>query len=152
MIKTLLINPPFSLEERYGNQLKSFGAITEPMGLAYLAGSLKKEGLNVEILDAAALEYSLQDVITHIKQNNFHLIGITFLTPMFDIIKDLTFKIKKSCDNIKIIVGGPHPSALPERTLEEIPDIDFVCFGEGEKTLVELVKNLSYNKNTSEIK
>jgi radical SAM superfamily enzyme YgiQ (UPF0313 family) len=152
VIKTLLINPPFSLEERYGNQLKSFGAITEPMALAYLAGSLKKEGLNVEILDAAALEYSIQDVLNHIIQNKYHLIGITFLTPMFDIIKELTYKIKKSCVNVKIIVGGPHPTALPEKTLKEIPAVDYVCIGEGEKTILELVNNFYHKKNIKKIK
>jgi len=29
--KVLLINPPFSLEERYGKDMKHFGALSEPL-------------------------------------------------------------------------------------------------------------------------
>jgi radical SAM superfamily enzyme YgiQ (UPF0313 family) len=142
MLKTLLINPPYSLEERYGGSLKSFGAMTEPMGLAYLAGSLESNQLPVEILDAPAMGFQIDEVVDGVSHGSFHLVGITFLTPMFDVIRDLTRRIKESCHRVKIIVGGPHPTALPERTLNELPDIDFVCVGEGEKTIVDVIKYL----------
>ncbi len=142
MLKTLLINPPYSLEERYGGSLKSFGAMTEPMGLAYLAGSLESNQLPVEILDAPAMGFQIDEVADRVSHGSFHLVGITFLTPMFDVIRDLTRRIKESCHRVKIIVGGPHPTALPERTLNELPDIDFVCVGEGEKTIVDVIKYL----------
>jgi anaerobic magnesium-protoporphyrin IX monomethyl ester cyclase len=142
MLKTLLINPPYSLEERYGGSLKSFGAMTEPMGLAYLSGSLESNQLPVEILDAPAMGFQIDEVADKVNHGSFHLVGITFLTPMFDVIRDLTHRIKESCHRVKIIVGGPHPTALPERTLNELPDIDFVCVGEGEKTIVDVIKYL----------
>lgn len=146
MIKTLLVNPPYSLHERYGRSMKSFGAVAEPLGLAYLAASLERAHYPVEIIDAPALQWGIKDVVTRVEKG-VHLVGITFITPMFETVKELTHHIKRSCPSTNIIVGGPHPSALPERTLEEIPDIDFVCIGEGEKTIVEVVAYLDGNRN-----
>ncbi|MEE9150955.1 MAG: radical SAM protein [Thermoplasmata archaeon] len=123
--------------------MKSFGAITEPMGLAYLAGSLKSNQLPVEILDAPAMGFQINAVADRVSDGRFHLVGITFLAPMFDVVRDLTRRIKGSCHQVKIIVGGSHPTALPKRTLNELPDVDFVCVGEGEKTIVDVVKYLN---------
>jgi len=52
----------------------------------------------------------------------------------------------RMCSEAKIIVGGPHPSSLPEECLKDNPNIDFVVIGEGENTLRELVNHLSENK------
>jgi len=40
------------------------------------------------------------------------------------------------------IVGGCHVTALPERTMREFPAFDYAVYGEGEKTVVELMKFL----------
>ncbi len=43
---------------------------------------------------------------------------------------------------IPTVVGGPHPSALPERCLAD-PAVDFVCQGEGDEALGELADALA---------
>lgn len=150
-IKTLLINPPYTLRDRYGKSMESFGAVTEPMGLAYLAGSLESRNFSVKILDAPASGIQISEITSAIKEGEFDLAGITFLTPMFDAVRSLVQSIKKSCPGIKIIVGGAHPSALPKRTMEELPEIDYLCFGEGEKTIVDVVKHLKGGLSLSDI-
>ncbi|MDD5614392.1 MAG: radical SAM protein [Candidatus Omnitrophica bacterium] len=142
MQKVVLINPPFSLEERYGSRIKEFGALAEPMGLAYIAGSLERENIPVEIIDAPALELSEESIAGYIRDNNFTAAGITFLTPMFDAVKKLSAAIKKHSPGIKIIAGGAHPTALPEDTLRECPDIDYLCIGEGEGAILDFLKFL----------
>ena len=37
----VLVNPPFSLRERYGEDMKNFGAVSEPLGIAYIAAYLE---------------------------------------------------------------------------------------------------------------
>jgi len=39
------------------------------------------------------------------------------LTPMYDVVKELSLLIKKEIPLSKIIVGGAHATALPEETL-----------------------------------
>ena len=57
-----LINPPLSLEERYGKAMAQFGAVTEPLGLAYIAGMLEKKDIPVTIIDAQAEELAVDQV------------------------------------------------------------------------------------------
>jgi radical SAM superfamily enzyme YgiQ (UPF0313 family) len=49
----------------------------------------------------------------------------------------------KHYSNVKIVVGGPHPSIIKENILRECKSIDYICVGEGEEFAVELLKNLS---------
>ena len=60
------------------------------------------------------------------------------LTPAFKAVADLSASIKKSFPNSVIVLGGAHPTALPDRTLREIPAADIVCIGEGEMAMAEI--------------
>lgn len=131
--------------------MKAFGAISEPMGLAYLAGSLEQAGFTVGILDAQALELTQANVVDYVRQSHTDIVGITFLTPMFNAVKELTDAIKNACPQIKIIVGGAHPTALPEQTMEECSSIDYVCIGEGETVIVDFLKYVSGKKKETDI-
>ena len=54
-MRVLLINPPYTAEDRYGKDLGRFGPLNEPLGLAYLAANLERGGHEVSIFDAPAL-------------------------------------------------------------------------------------------------
>lgn len=64
----LLINPPDDFS-RYPY-----------LGLCYLAGSLKKEGIKVQILDSAAMKYSIKGVVDYIVELKPRIIGITTMS------------------------------------------------------------------------
>ena len=49
--------------------------------------------------------------------------------------------LKGRYPDVPVVWGGIHPSLLPEQTLEN-PFVDIVVIGEGEATLLELVKTL----------
>lgn len=149
--KTLLINPPFSLEERYGKKLKHFGALTEPLGLAYLAANLERYNYPVKILDCPALNLSVKEIPQELKKEKYDLIGLTMLTPMYGNVKRTAQIIKKILPRTKIIAGGVHATALPEETLKEIKSIDYICIGEGENTIVELVQVLKGKKRINQV-
>ena len=69
------------------------------------------------------------------------LIGIVFLTPMIHSVEKVIRIIKKTCPKIQILVGGHHPTFLPDEVMKN-PDIDFIIRGEGEIPLYELIKAL----------
>lgn len=141
----VLIAPPLTLEDRYGKDMKHFGAVTEPLGIAYLAGYLQNEQIDVAIIDAPAENKSIDDVIQEIKDNGYSLVGISMLTPSFRVVKALCDRIKAHLPELTIILGGPHCTALPEKTLAEISSADLVCFGEGEKTITEVARDRHSN-------
>ncbi len=135
----VLINPPLSLVKRYGKAMAQFGAVTEPLGLAYIAGNLEKNNIQVTIIDAQAENYSTEEVTSLVaKLHSKSIIGITVLTPMFDAVKKLSDALRKNLPEITIVLGGPHCTALKEQALEEINSADIVCVGEGEETMCDI--------------
>ncbi|MEK6590371.1 MAG: radical SAM protein, partial [Nitrospinota bacterium] len=61
----------------------------------------------------------------------------------------LAKKIKERNKDIKVIIGGPHLTAVPKETMELFSNLDFAVVGEGEETIVELLNSLT-NKGTIE--
>jgi len=74
------------------------------------------------------------------------LICISFMTMGFIKFKRLNKELKKL--KIPIIVGGIHPTVKPEECLKYA---DYVCVGEGEEALLELVERISKNERTDNI-
>lgn len=140
-MKVLLVNPPYLPEERYG-KLAAFGPTNEPLGLAYIAGSLEAAGVEVRIADAPALRMGVEEIGNWLVRDRFDLVGVTMLTPMYHRSLEILRRARKDSPAIRTVIGGPHPTVLPEQTLEEIPELDFAVIGEGEITSVELVEAL----------
>ncbi|MFH1439365.1 MAG: radical SAM protein [Candidatus Woesearchaeota archaeon] len=138
-MKILFINPPFTC---YGRGIKGYGGQSMPINLAYLASFLISKGyIQTKIFDAEAFGLTYKEILLHIRKVNPDIIGFTSPTPAFQQVVDLSKLIKKQSPHIKIIVGGVHPSAMPFETMNE-GCFDFVCFGEGEITTLELLKSI----------
>ena len=108
-----------------------------PIGLLHLASAIRDK-YNVKILDCSGKEINKTEIEKNIKKIDPFIIGLRVLTgPSISRALKIS-KIGKSL-NKKIIWGGPHPTILPKQTLKN-PNIDAVCIGEGENTLVKLIK------------
>ncbi|MFA6593821.1 MAG: radical SAM protein [Candidatus Buchananbacteria bacterium] len=138
--KLLLINPPFTNYDGIEGQ----GGKTAPLNLAYLAAYLRQYEKDVEItiLDCEALEMSYDQIDEKIKGIGPHFVALTFPTPVYKQLKEITRRIKAIDQNIKIIVGGPHPTIAAQETMQDMPAIDFSVLGEGEVTFLELIRAL----------
>ncbi|MFX0199980.1 MAG: B12-binding domain-containing radical SAM protein [Candidatus Hodarchaeota archaeon] len=150
-MKVLLVNPPYSLEERYGKKLKHFGGCAEPLGLAYLAASARNAGYEVEIIDAPIQNHTPVSIARKVKDEKIGLVGITMLTPMYGRAKTTVQSIKKDSPDSVVVLGGAHPTALPEETLLDIKS-DIVVIGEGENTFVELIRTVDKGTDLSKVK
>ncbi|SDN23138.1 B12 binding domain-containing protein [Desulfonauticus submarinus] len=85
-----------------------------------------------------------------IAQENPDIIGISILfSSYFREALTLAKEIKKVCP-VPIIAGGSHVSAEPLSILQS-PWIDFVIYGEGEKPLIELLKQFQGNKQFEQV-
>ncbi len=147
----LLVNPPLSVADRYGKALGKVGSLTEPLGLAYLAASIKKEGHHVEIIDCTLRSFSFEQLDKKLLERNWGLVGIGIVTPMYLRAKETIGYIKQKV-NSKIVVGGPHVTIFPKETMEENPSIDYAIIGEGEITIVELISAIKNNQDLHKIK
>lgn len=134
MCEVLLIYPPYSYARR-----------NPPLGLAYLAAVLEKNGYSVKIIDVSTEKFNWLEVESRIKNEQPKLVGISFMTTQIKEAIKIAKMTKKINPHIPVAVGGPHVTALPQQIMEE-KSIDFAIIGEGEITLLELVNKLIRNK------
>ena len=72
------------------------------------------------------------------------LVGMSFLTAMFDVAVQATRAIQKAYPDKLLAWGGFHPTAMPQQGLEFV---DIVHVGEGELSLLEFVQRLEDGKD-----
>jgi len=148
-MKVLFINPPFS---KYDG-VEGHGGRVAPLNLGYLAAYLRqqKPATEINILDCEALALSYEQVHDYLKNHRPDIAAITIVTPAYDSVLAVTQIIKEVNPICQVVVGGPHPTALPNEVLME-KNIDFAVIGEGEITFLELVEELESDKNFGRIK
>ncbi len=145
-MKILFIVPfhQFGIDKELGMNQKG-----PPLGVAYLHSFMKKNGIESVIFDSRAYKRPIKELKEMLSKEKPDLIGINIhCTSEIDDGVFVAGKIKTIDNRIPVVVGGSHPSALPEDTLNRYRDIDFVVFGEGENTLLELLEAI---KNGSDL-
>ncbi len=152
-----LIKPPIIFSKN------SYSApLTMPLGLAYVAAVLEKAGYRASIIDCPGVAV---DHIEFTSDGRFKVQGLSedesikLIDPGTDIIgitimfsqewphaRNYINKIRTAFPKAKIVVGGEHPTAMPEYTLRDCPAIDYLVMGEGELVMLELVYKLRTGK------
>ncbi|HHT19575.1 MAG: radical SAM protein [Euryarchaeota archaeon] len=145
-MKVLLINPPY-----FNSKYKFIGLVAPPLGIAYIAAVLEENDIDVEIIDAAALEMSWEALETQIQKSNPGLVAVTALTPTISNSLKTAQLAKKNCPEATIVMGGYHPSFNHQEMLEN-DYVDIVVIGEGEYTFPELVRTLEKGGDISKVK
>ena len=157
--KILLISPPV-ISTKGARDINPY----PPLGLAYLAATLKLDGHDIVILDCFLkgidYEYPINEkeirigldiysILSEIEKFKPDYIGIT---NQFSRQRNIVYKILK---NIKIhfpdivtVVGGAHPSAS-EDIYDNFPT--FVVMGEGEKAVRDIVNGAYEKKDVTQI-
>jgi len=138
MKKVLLINPPWVIGENK-NLWKEVASCWPSLGLGYIAAVLERAGHQVHYLDCSAMHYTVKDM-EQVLQNYAAMdyVGITATTPLINNALTIAGLAKKLFPDVKTVLGGVHPSVMPEAVLAH-PDVDCVVIDEGEVTMLELV-------------
>lgn len=115
--------------------------LVPPLGLAYLAGVLERDGYTVRILDALAEGLSWRKFEERIKAEGAEILGFTGMSPVID----TTFRAIRIARAYArhIILGGPHTTAYKEKVFEQCPEVDIAVYGEAEETFPELLASLN---------
>jgi hopanoid biosynthesis associated radical SAM protein HpnJ len=155
-LKTLFLNPP-SFENFDGGAGSRWPATREiesywyPVWLAYPAGMLE----GARLLDAPSHHVSAEETINIARDYEFLVLFTS--TPGFPGDIGLVKKIKETNPKIKITFVGPHVSVLPERSLKDCREIDFVVRKEFDYAVTEFangkpldeILGISFLKNGS---
>lgn len=115
-----------------------------PLGLGYIASYLRENGVSVEIVDCTFRNE--REVISRIRKLNSSVIGIYSMFTMENNSLKLARLLRENCD--LLAAGGPFPSIYPEMFLQ---DFDVAVMGEGEQTMLEIIKSLTGEIELSKI-
>jgi len=121
---------------------------SDPLGLRYLAGSLARGGH--EVFVHLQHHRTAEEVAAEVFAFQPDILGISCLTYNVPLSQRFARRVKEGLPAVRVVFGGEHPSLSPETTLTE--DVDFVVKGEGELTLLELLKALEQRKDVGEVK
>lgn len=150
MAKVVLITPPVTLKERYG-KLSGAANTLPSLGILYLAAVLRREGCAVSVIEASSLGLSLRELLDEIIAIDPEFVGISATTLSIFNASKLADEIKKNNGKMKIIVGGPHLTAIPEETMGLFKSFDIGVIGEGEETMRELINSLEQGGEISDV-
>jgi radical SAM superfamily enzyme YgiQ (UPF0313 family) len=142
-MKILLINPHDPKEKYY----YPFPQIA----LGHLSAALKSKGFfETKVIDFQLLGADFAKVEEIFKKEKPEIIAIRFWSCYLDTVKKY-IKIARQIfgNRVQIIVGGPYPSVVPERTMKEFSGIDFAFAGEAEIGFPLLLKKINGDKKIS---
>jgi len=136
-MKILIINPPIRLTDKPRHI---------PHGLAILANVIRKKlSITPKFVDINAYRYSNEEVATILRSTEFDVVLIGGLIPVYKRIVLYADMIKEINPDAVIVAGGSAAMSVPQLLLKN-SKVDVVCAGEGEKVVVELLRELENSK------
>lgn len=147
-MKTLLLSAPIYNKAKYGRRF--FAPYAPPIGLAYIASTLRREGYEARVVDTIGRGW--EDIEALIRYEMPDIVGINCFTEQRQAAFILADTVKSVNKNIKVAIGGVHASFMHEQILKNFLSVDIVVIGEGEITFLELVRALHGGGKLSRVK
>jgi radical SAM superfamily enzyme YgiQ (UPF0313 family) len=124
-----------------------------------LSAALKQAGHTVEMILDPGLDDLLgfidlpflkrftkdEDFVERVRTVAPDLIAFSAMTNMYPFVSEKAALIKRN-SKVPIVVGGVHPTVLPEYVLQN-ENIDMICRGEGDEAFVELVGKMEQGED-----
>lgn len=158
MATIVLIRPP-SLFAKHAVTLNA----VPPLSLAYIAGSLSAAGHNPKIIDCVgeALDQvydahlkpllanglKIDQILARIPPDTSYFGLSSLFTHEWPNLQQIAKALRQAYPQAKIIIGGEHPTAVPDYCLASAPEVDAIVLGEGEETVVELIAAFEEKKS-----
>ncbi|UCB58925.1 MAG: cobalamin-dependent protein [Thermoplasmatales archaeon] len=125
-----------------------------PTTLLILAAFIEKEipDIEIKVLDSQAEQISWDEIERRIESYNPSMVLTSGFTCNTYTCARTVEIAKKINPDIITVVGGIHFTSVPDESLIDFPEIDYIVRGEGEHTVVELIKSFNNGKKISDIK
>jgi len=153
-MKVLVVNEPyvkgFNRTQRWAARTRG-RVLRAPDWLAYATAVLEEAGMDVQFYDFPAEDKDKNDLKRLIRAEGPDYVVLDSTTP--SIYSDIECaRICKEESQTKVIMVGPHASAMPEETLQ-LSDgaVDVICIGEYDYTVLDVVSNYPYLKKVTGI-
>ena len=119
-----------------------------PLGILSIGTLLREKGVDVDVRDLSF--GTLSDFREYLGSARPDVVGFSCVTPIVDRAFEAARLAKSQNPDCVVVLGGPHPTALPEDTVRN-PNVDVVVVGEGEMTFLDLVHDLDKGTDLSQV-
>jgi anaerobic magnesium-protoporphyrin IX monomethyl ester cyclase len=114
-----------------------------PIGIMSLSAVVKRAGHECVMFDQANPETPNEVILEEIKKRRPTLVGLSFLsTTSYPYAKVLARQIRLADDKVKLAFGGVFASLNASLVKHQCPEVDFVCRGDGEQLLLDLIEHI----------
>ena len=114
-----------------------------------LSAVLKKSDFQTDLFLVEKIK-DIENLLTYIQKTKPCIIGFSLTEVNFGGIKAIAKKIKEKFPKIFIVIGGIYPTLFPQEVIK-FSFLDAICIGEGEYSLLSLVKRIQQKKNYFDI-
>ncbi|MBW1895641.1 MAG: radical SAM protein [Deltaproteobacteria bacterium] len=121
---------------------------TIPISEATILAHLKNHGFSGQIIgDLANSPLNPRDLAKIASADQPLVIGFTAYQQSMEQIRLWARYAKKVLPETKVILGGPQVTFMPAEALRHMPEVDFLCRGEGEEVMLGLAQALSEGRD-----
>ena len=114
-----------------------------PIGIMSLSSVLKEAGHECVIFDQANPDTPNPVILDEIKRQKPSLVGLSFLsTTSYPYAKILARQIRATDSTVKLAFGGVFATLNAGLVKLQCPEVDFVCRGDGEQLLLDLLTQM----------
>ena len=114
-----------------------------PIGIMSLSSVLKQAGHECVMFDQANPDTPNEIIIDEIQRQQPAVVGLSFLsTTSYPYAKILARQIRAANSRVKLAFGGVFATLNAQLVKLQCPEVDFVCRGDGEQLLLDLLERL----------
>jgi radical SAM superfamily enzyme YgiQ (UPF0313 family) len=110
-----------------------------PLGMATIAAVLRENGHDVEICDPTF--ENKRFVFDRLARTDYGILGLNAFTMSYNLALAFAAFAKEKNPRVLTVLGGIHPTILPDQVIRD-PRVDVVVTGEGEFTMLEIVRGM----------
>jgi len=122
-----------------------------PMGLFYLKSALSEAGFTSEIVDLALPGVDYEALRSLVAGSRPLAVGFSFVSDMRFESYALIRRLKADFPDQFLVAGGAHPTLVDLDTLNELPELDAIVRGEGERTICNLARRLAEGRDYADL-
>jgi len=140
-LKILFIHPYGSNFMAGVTDITTIFNVMPPLGLLSIMAWLESHAVPSEIIDCYATPLPHELLVKKIIARQPDLVAFSSTTSSFLEAYRIAEAVRNKDARIRIVFGGAHACTMGAPLLERFPAIDFLVLGEGEQTMLELVKS-----------
>ena len=137
-LRVLLLQPLYPPEAIWAS-IKAEQGYLPPMGTISVYAWLRHRGYQVEHIDTQFGDVTEASLTTRLREARYDVVALPVFTPLVDYACNTARLIRSVLPSCKIVFGGIHVTTLPEETMRQCPECDFIIRHEAEYSFDEFL-------------